>query len=131
VFRRKRLPAELLPAFEAFRLTLEPLERGKEALVSAVPSARLPGRPLPDALLEFEDGLRETEELMDGWRHEDLEEEWELCRHGLAEALRMADALRTDPPQLPFDAMAFAIQDLIASLEPFASAAERFRSLRR
>lgn len=99
--------------------------------MSSVPTARLPGRPLADGLLEFEEGLREALAGFDAWRHPDLEEEWQACRAGIEEALRRAETLRLQGDGMPFDATVFALQDLIAPLEPFERAVRRFRDLRR
>ncbi|MCA1727166.1 MAG: hypothetical protein LC722_05820 [Actinobacteria bacterium] len=129
--RRRRLAPELEEVRGAFDRAVGPVEEAKEAAVSAMPTARLPGRPLADALMGFEDALEEARSRMPGWRHQALEEEWSRCSDALAEALRMAERLRLEAPHLGFDAMAFALQDLIAPLEAFEEAALRFRSLRR
>jgi hypothetical protein len=131
VLRRKRLPNHLEPVHEAFVRALEAVEEAKRAVVEAMPTSRLPGRPLPDAILEFEDHLREAAAGMDAWRAEEVEHDWERCREGVDLGLALAERVRTDPPALSFDGTAFLIQDLIAPLEPFEEAAERFRALRR
>jgi hypothetical protein len=107
------------------------VEGAKEALVSSVPSSRLPGSPLADALLEFDGRLGEAEAAMAPWRHGEVEAEWRACAEGLAEARRRGERFRLEGHGLPFDATLFALQDLIAPLEPFEAAAHRFRSLRR
>ena len=57
LFRRKRLPPELEAPFETFERVLAEVEPAKEALTEAMPTTRLPGRPRPDALAEFEERL--------------------------------------------------------------------------
>jgi hypothetical protein len=64
VFRRRRLPEHLQRAFGAFEAIVPPLERAKAALTESVPGTRLPGRPLAETLLEFEEGLREVQDLL-------------------------------------------------------------------
>ena len=54
MFKRKRLPAELAPAYSSFLDVLVQVEAGKAALTGVMPTTRLPGTPLPDALFEFE-----------------------------------------------------------------------------
>lgn len=108
---------------------MEAVERAKEALVAAVPTARSPGRPLAEALAEFEDELREAESRMAAWRHEELERERTSCRDGLREALRRAEVLRLDAPELGFEPLLATVGDLIAPLEAFETAAERLREL--
>ena len=131
MLRRKRLPASLAGPFEAFLAATGLVERAKSALTDSVPTTRLPGRPFADALLEFEEGLREAEVLMDAWRAEALEEEWMGAREGLEEALAIAERLRlagADPGG--FEGLVETIQDLLAPLEAFDVAGERFGALR-
>lgn len=126
--RRRRPPSELDPVRGAFEAVLRLVEEAKEALVDAMPRARAPGRPLADALLDFEEGLREASARMGGWRHEAVAEEWDRCSAGLRGALRRAEELRLGAPDLTFDALAFTVQDLMSPLEPFEAAADRFRA---
>jgi hypothetical protein len=114
---------------EAFEATLRPVEQAKEAVVDALPRARNPGRPLADAILEFEERLREGAASMDGWWHPSVAERWDQCRRGIDEALRGAERLRLEAPELSFDQLSFTLQDLIAPLEPFEGAAREFRAL--
>src|SRR5713226_8485258 len=122
VLRRKRLPDDLAESAAGFTATLRLVEAAKEAIAMALPTSRAPGRPLGEGLFEFEEDLRETEGLLDGWWHPAVAAEWDRCRDGIREALRRAEELRLAAPELSFDQMAFTIQDLIAPLEPFEDA---------
>jgi hypothetical protein len=126
VRRRSRVPPELARAAGGFESTLQLVERAKEAVVDAVPRAR---SPLAEALLEFEESLRQAIPFMAAWWHPVLDGPWEACRQGIEEALRRAEDLRLEAPELSFDELTFTIQDLIAPLEPFSVAAEAFRDL--
>jgi hypothetical protein len=128
--RRKRLTPDLASVAGRFEDVVRVVEAAKESVVSSLPRARTPGRPLAEALVEFEDGLREAAEKMPAWREPALQAEWEACRAGLREALALAEHLRLDAPEMGFDQQAFTIQDLIAPLDAFGMAAERLRSLR-
>jgi hypothetical protein len=131
VFRRKRLPESLVGSFETFLAVLEPVERAKAALMDSVPTTRLPGRPLAETLLEFEEALRAADALMAGWRIRAVESEWETAREGLTRALAMAERLRLEAPEPGgFAGLIGTIQDLLDPLEAFGSAAGRFRALR-
>ena len=132
MFRRKRLPSRLAARYEAFLATVEPLERGKAALTTSVPGTRLPGRPLAEAMLEFEEGLRETEERMASWRVAEVEDEWLAAERSLEECRSMCERLRLEA-EMPegFEALIGTIADLMAPLDAFEAAAERFRALRR
>lgn len=111
-----------------FHRVVEEVERAKEAVVQAVPpSARLPGRPLAEALMEFEAALRDAERAMSGWLRREVAAEWEACRDGLAESLRLAEDLRLAAPALDFEGLVGVVADLIAPLEAFERAADRLR----
>ncbi len=131
MFRRKRLPESLVGPFEAFLAVLVPVEHAKAALTDSVPTTRLPGRPLAETLLEFEEALHAADALMDGWRIGALESEWGAARNGLTRALAMAERLRLEAPDPGgFEGLIGTIQDLLDPLEAFGPAAERFRALR-
>jgi hypothetical protein len=130
ILRRRRSSPELRTSFAAFRDVLEHLEPAKAALTEAMPTTRLPGRPLPDALAELEEGLRRAEALMSGWRTPALEPEWNTCARGLAESRERARRLREDAPELGgFEGLIWAVDELMAPLDGFATAAERFGEL--
>ena len=129
--RRRRLPEHLEGPARAFEDLLPPLRRAEAALTESVPGTRLPGRPLAEALSEFEDGLREVRDGMDAWRSPDVEPEWEACSRGLDEALALADRVRTQGTQPEgFEGLIGLIGDLIAPLDAFERASGRLRELR-
>lgn len=131
VFRRKRLPPDLAEAFEAFERVLAEIEPAKHALTEVMPTTRMPGRPLPDALSEFTDRLERARRAMLGWRRPETEEAWSECAAGIDEALGRVRRLREDAPDLGgFEGLIWAVESLIDPLEPFREAADRFRSLR-
>jgi hypothetical protein len=131
-FGRKRLPPELVPAEHAFRQVLEVLEPAKEGLAEVLPTNRLPGRPLVDALGDFEQALEASRGLMAAWRRLEVEDVWQRCAGGLDLALERARRLRTEAPDLGgFEGLLGTIQSLLDPLDPFEEAAERFRHLRR
>lgn len=131
MFRRKRLPAELVPVFATFSAALAEVETGKTALAGVMPTTRLPGTPLPDALLEFEDRTARAAGLMAGWRVPALEEQWSACDQGLAQARDRARRFREEGPDLGgFEGLIWAVEELLTPLEPFEAAALRFRALR-
>ncbi|MGH2595478.1 MAG: hypothetical protein ACRDH7_05910 [Actinomycetota bacterium] len=130
IFRRKRLPLALQAPFAAFHSVLAEVEPAKAALTEVMPTTRMPGRSLPDALMEFEGGLARGRELMSGWCADEIELEWTACEQGLADALDRARHFREDAPELGgFEGLIWAVEELLGPLEPFARAAERFREL--
>ncbi|MEX2276152.1 MAG: hypothetical protein WEA10_11400 [Actinomycetota bacterium] len=132
ILGRKRLPPELEPAAASFDTVFALVERSGAVLTQAAPTTRYDGRPFADVLLDFELGLREAAEEMPGWRRVETDEVWRTCGEGLGLALRLSERLRHEAPDIRgFEAMIATIDALIAPLEAFERAAERFRDLRR
>jgi hypothetical protein len=132
VIRRKRLPEQLETSLAGLRGVVVDVEEAKAAMTATVPSTRLPGTPLAEAIAEFEDHLGRAKELMPGWRHPDVEAGWLACEAGIDEALARAARLREDPPELGgFEGLIWVVDQVLAPLEAFEAAAERFRTLRR
>jgi hypothetical protein len=132
VVRRRRLPEHLQELRRAFETLVPPLEAAKVALTESVPGTRRPGRPLAETLAEFEDGLRRVRDGMDAWRAPELEDVWRGASTGLDEALALAERIRTAAPDPGgFEGLIGLISDLLAPLDAFRAADERFRELRR
>jgi hypothetical protein len=131
IWRRKRLPPELTDAHRAFMATLAEVEPAKAALTRVMPTTRVPGTPLPDALVEFESGLVRARGSMEGWNVAALDPDWRACEAGIDEALSRATRLREDAPDLGgFEGLIWAVEHLLDPLDPFHDAAVRFRALR-
>ena len=132
MFRRRRLSPELDAALAHLRVVVEEVEAAKQAMTGTVPSTRSGGTPLAEGILELEQRLTAAQEVMPTWRHSDVEAEWVACDAGIREALERARRLREDPPELGgFEGLIWAVDQLLAPLEAFEAAAERFRTLRR
>jgi hypothetical protein len=132
MFRRKRLPDDLAPAFDAFGRVLEELEPAKADLIDVVPGGRLPGRPLDDALGAFVARLVRVEALMPAWRRPELAPVWSACADGVAAARADASSI-IDEGREPsgFGDLLGIVKGLLDRLEPFAEAEARFEELRR
>jgi hypothetical protein len=122
VSRRRRLLPDAAVVWRGFEAAADRVEAGKAALVAAVPTARVEGRPLADALSEFERELRAAGERMEDWRRADHESLWRACRDGIDDALRLAERARLEAPSLDFEALVDLIGRLIEPLDPFAEA---------
>jgi hypothetical protein len=132
MFRRKRLPDDLAPAFDAFGRVLEELEPAKADLIDVVPSSRLPGRPLDDALRGFVARLVRVEALMPTWRRPELTPVWSACADGVAAARADASSIIDEGRELSgFGDLLGIVEGLLDRLEPFAEAEARFEELRR
>jgi hypothetical protein len=131
-FRRGRLPSVLGASRRAFQDLLPGLEDAKSALLTSVPGTRLPGRPLAETLLEFEEGLRQVRAVMETWRIPEVQDAWIRASEGLDEAIQRAERVRlsASAPE-GFEGLVGLVGDLLAPLDAFGDAAERFRELRR
>jgi len=130
MFRRRRLPAQMVASFAAFRAVLDELEPAKAALADVMPTTRMPGRPLAEALREFEAGVERARPLMPAWRVTEIEPQWAACEEGLAEAARRARRFREEAPDVGgFEGLIWAVEQLLAPLDAFAAAEDRFRAL--
>jgi hypothetical protein len=126
------LPNELTESLRALRAVVEEVETAKDVMTGTVPSTRSAGTPLAEGILELEQRLAVAQGLMPAWRHAEVEEEWLACDDGIGESLERARRLREDPPDLGgFEGLIWAVDQLLAPLEAFEAAAERFRTLRR
>jgi hypothetical protein len=127
-----RLPDRLQPALDGFRDVVASIERAKEALTDAVPTTRLPGRPLAEALLAFDEALCAADASMPDWRVDELEEQWRSCSRAIAASRREAERLRLRPDgPAGFEELIGAIDDVLAPLDAFRAAADRFRVVAR
>jgi len=132
MLRRRKLSTELEDSVRSLRAVVEHIEAAKDAMTSTVPSTRSSGTPLAEGILQFEERLVAAQELMPTWRHPDLEAEWLACDAGIRESMDRTRLLREDPPELGgFEGLIWAVDQLLAPLEAFEAAAERFRTLRR
>ena len=132
MFRRKGLPEDLRSLLDGLRAVVDQVEAAKAAMTTTVPATRFPGTPLAEAISEFEDHLGRARDLMPTWRHPEVEQEWLACEAGIQESLERAQRLREDPPELGgFEGLIWVVDQVLAPLEAFEAAAERFRTLRR
>lgn len=132
VLRRKRIPEDLRGPLEGLRTVVAEVEAAKRAMTGTVPTTRLPGTPLAEAVVELEERLGAARELMPAWRHREIESEWRACDEGIAASLRRAAELREEAPELGgFEGLIWVVDRVLEPLEAFEAAAERFRSLRR
>jgi hypothetical protein len=110
---------------------LAEVEPAKAVLTAVMPTTRLPGRSLPDALVEFEAHLERADVAMPAWRHPRIEPEWAACERGVTEARARAERFRRDAPDLGgFEGLIWAVGELLSPLEAFEAAERRFRDLR-
>lgn len=130
--RRQELPDHLVAPHQAFLAVLEQIEPAKAGLADVLPSTRLPGRPLRDAVTEYRERLMRAAALMPAWRCPELEAEWQACDAGVREAIDLSNRLltRADDPS-GFEGLLATVEHLMDPLDPLVAAADGFRKLRR
>ena len=129
--RRRRLPPELQPAFDAFVSVVAAVERGKAALTESVPSTRFAGRPLAETLHVFERELAEANAGMPSWRRPEVLAAWEAADAGLRTARELAARFRLEAPDPGgFEGLIGLIGDLLHPLEVFGDAGDAWSRLR-
>jgi hypothetical protein len=128
---RRRLPPELAEPFGAFARVLRAIGEGKEELAAVMPTTRLPGRPLAEAIAGFESALDRAEADMPAWRAPLLEGAWVVASLGIEEARRRAEELRRDAPDPEgFEGLIWVVSRVLDPLDDVEAATDRFRSLR-
>lgn len=130
--RRGRVPEDLAEVIRAFEAIVPSVDRARSALTASVPNTRLPGRPLAESLLEYDDALHDLVAGMGAWRSPVVEDVWVRCDDALREATDLAEQVRI-AASVPagFEGLIGLIGGLLAPLDAFDDAAERLRELRR
>lgn len=85
--RRKRMPAELEPAWEVFRAQAERVEQARSALLSCLPVGRVDPVPVPVGLDLLRDELAIVARELDVWRVPEVTAHWEACAAAIDEAV--------------------------------------------
>ncbi|HEX9235253.1 MAG TPA: hypothetical protein VF972_03115 [Actinomycetota bacterium] len=130
--RRRQAPSdEVRRAATAFRSVIRSVDEAKTTLLLGVPSGRGPRLPLAEALAGFERVLALVGDEMASWRTSDVEEQWLACVAALGGVSASVDALRIGRAELPdaYEALVPVLDDLLAPLDAFTAASERFRLL--
>jgi len=127
MWRRKRLPADLQDAFEAFDDVVGHVESAKSILTASVPSTRFAGRPLAETLAGFEEELGLARVGMERWRRPEVEGGWRSADEALSTTTALAARVRleADPPR-GFEELIGLIGALLAPLDAFEQAAVAF-----
>jgi len=130
--RVRPVPADLVPAHEAFLRCAAHVDLAQRAMIRCVPSsARSMALPLEVGAETLRLALADARGGMDAWRHERVEAAWRACSDSLDETLANVDAAvaraaATDELEVALT----AVQDLLDPLHAFVDAEEAFRALR-
>lgn len=85
--RRKSIPPELLPAWEAFQAQAERIEAARQALLGCLPVGRIDPAPVPVGLDLLRDEVTAVAGELHTWRTPVMEDAWQACRAAIDEAL--------------------------------------------
>ena len=87
MLRRKQMPEDLLPAWEAFQEQAERIEKARAALLSCLPVGRVEPAPVAVGLDLVRDEIAAVEPDLGRWRIAAVEEQWRACRDSMDEAV--------------------------------------------
>ena len=113
------VPPELEAPFARVHRVLAEVEPAKAALTDVMPTTRLPGRPLPDALVRVRRrGSRARRPLMPGWRVPAGRSRMDRrATRAWSKALERARRLREEAPDLGgFEGLIWAVEQLMDPL---------------
>ncbi len=87
MLRRKQMPEELRPAWEAFQEQAERVEKARSALLSCLPVGRVEPAPIGVGLDLLRDEIAAVEPHMEVWRVPAVEADWQACRAAMKESV--------------------------------------------
>jgi hypothetical protein len=126
MLRRKQMPLELRPAWEAFQEQAERVEKARSALLSCLPVGRVEPAPVSVGLDLLRDELAAVEPELERWRAAPLDERWRACRASLAEAVAaIPEARQVADTTGELEELLEAISDVVEPLDAWHDA-ERF-----
>lgn len=121
--RRKSMPAELLPAWEAFGAQAQRVEQARQALLRCLPVGRVEPAPIGLGLDLLRDELRAVREDMPAWRVPVSEADWQACREAIDEALTHIEPAREVSLSTgELEELLGAITDVVEPLDAWATA---------
>lgn len=131
MLRRKRIPEDLRPAWEAFVVQAERVEQARRALLACLPVGRVDPIPVPVGLELLRDELEAVAGELDRWRVPQLGEAWDACHAGIAEALAAVPAAaRVAEATGELEELLSAVSDVVEPLDAWHAAERRWLRLR-
>lgn len=92
--RRKSMPPELHPAWDAFLAQAQRVEAARQALLGCLPVGRIDPAPVPVGLDLLRDELTAVAGVLGHWRAPAVEAPWQACRIAVAESLEAIPGAR-------------------------------------
>lgn len=131
MLRRKRIPAELEPAFQAFRAQAERVEQARSALLSCLPVGRVDPAPVPVGLDLLRDELTAVDGELDAWHRDVIADHWAACSEAILQALAaLPNAYRVAASSTELDDLLSAVGDAVEPLDAWHDAERAWLALR-
>jgi hypothetical protein len=130
--RRRALPLELQPAYDAFARCAAHVDLAQRAMIRCVPSSARSMAIPPDIGAEtLRLALADAAAEMPAWRHAAVESHWQQCAAALDETLAGVDrALAVVKSTVELENALTAVQDLLDPLHAFVDAEQAWGALR-
>lgn len=117
------MPAELLPAWEAFCAQAERVEQARQALLRCLPVGRVEPAPIGLGLDLLRDELQAVKAELPAWRVEVAEADWRVCAEAIDEALAHIEPAREVSLSTgELEVLLGAITDVVEPLDAWATA---------
>lgn len=133
MLRRKTMPPELTPAWEAFSADARRVQDARRVVLSCLPVGRVEPAPVAVGLDVLADELREVTASMSAWRIGPVEKQWRLCRESIDDAVgAIPTAKHVAATSSELEELLGAVADVVEPLgDAFSSAERHWLSLRR
>ena len=126
--RRPELPEHLHDAWWGFLDCAEVIEGGRRQMLATLPAGRVEPAPIGVGLDAMQGAIDDARAWMDGWRIDELADEWDDCRQGLDEAERaIPEVRRVAATTGELEELLGAMQEVVDPLDAFADAERAWR----
>lgn len=126
--RRSSLPDRLHDAWWSFLDCAQVIEGGRRRLLATLPKGRVEPAPVGIGLDAVAAAIDDARAWMDGWRIEELADQWEDCRDAMDEAESAVPHAREIAASTgELEDLLGAVEDVVAPLDAFADAERAWR----
>jgi hypothetical protein len=133
MLRRKTMPPELQPAWEAFTAQAQRVQDARRVVLSCLPVGRVEPAPVAVGLDLLVDELDAVEGELQAWRRDEVERSWQECAEAIVEARgAVPNAKQVAGSTTELEELLGAVSDVLEPLgDAFSAAERRWLALRR
>ena len=133
MLRRKTMPAELLPQWDAFSAQAQRVQDARRVVMSCLPVGRVEPAPVAVGLDLLVDELTAVEADLPQWRRAEVEQVWHGCADAIVEARgAVPTAKKVAAETSELEELLGAVADVLEPLgDAFSAAERRWLALRR